>query len=60
VEVGGGGGDFHIGEGTHFWGCIAEFWSCLYLEVDARRDLKLSRSVAITSNRLIPGPRSLC
>jgi hypothetical protein len=28
---------FHIGEGTHFWGCIAGFWPCFILggDIDA-------------------------
>jgi hypothetical protein len=39
VEVGGGGGVFHIGEGTHFWGCIAGFWTCFILGGELRLDL---------------------
>jgi hypothetical protein len=38
VEVGREGGVFHIREGTHFWGCITEFWSSFILEgqIDAQ------------------------
>jgi hypothetical protein len=32
VEVGGGGDDFHIGEGTHFWDALQSSGLVLYLE----------------------------